>query len=103
MKPSIGRIVHYMARGSLDRVYPPVCRAAIITQVDEWYELRKEITATIAQGMELPEDMVTNLPGAVGLCVLNPSGMFFHESIDYDEAKAPGSWHWPERVDDDRG
>lgn len=80
MKPSVGRIVHYMARGSADGAYPPVCRAAIITQVH--YDVDPDTGE-----------------GYVGVAVLNPSGMFFHESIDYDKDSAPGSWHWPERVE----
>ena len=36
-------------------------------------------------------DMVT-----VGLCVLNPTGLFFNRGILYDADRKPGSWHWPE-------
>ncbi len=32
-KPAGGRIVHYVARGSADGVFPPACRAAILTEV----------------------------------------------------------------------
>jgi len=35
----------------------------------------------------------------VGLCVLNPIGIFFRNSGHDEESKAGGSWHWPERVD----
>lgn len=80
MKPSIGRIVHYVARDSADGVYPPTCRAAVITQVN--YDV---------------ED--TPAEGYIGVAVLNPTGMFFHESCDYDKDHAPGSWHWVERVE----
>lgn len=80
MRPSVSRMVHYVARGSLDGVYPPVCRAAVITQVNY--------------------DQADGIEGYVGLCVLNPTGLFFHEDVDYDADNAPGSWHWPERVDD---
>lgn len=73
--PSVGRIVHYMARGSADGVFPPVCRAAVVTEVP----IQKD-------GME-----------RIGLCVLNPTGVFFDQGIPYDES-TPGSWHWPERV-----
>lgn len=75
--PSIGRIVHYMARGSADGVFPPTCRAAVITDLDK---------------------TVLDLE-YVSLCVLNPSGIFFDQQIAHDEdRKTPGSWHWPERV-----
>lgn len=75
MKPSVGRIVHYMARGSLDGRYPPVCRAAIIAGLNR----------TTAQ--------------LVDIAVINPTGMFFHENCLFDETNEPGTWHWPERVD----
>ena len=75
--PTIGRIVHYQARGSADGVYPPEPRAAIVTQVHE-----------------------DNGDGhQVGLCVLNPTGMFFRAEVQQDEdAHASGTWHWPERT-----
>ena len=87
--PSVGRVVHYVARGSLDGYYPKVCRAAIITQVGE-------------------ED------GAVALAVLNPTGLFFHETVYLEEladselcpldriinpkSVTGGTWHWPRHV-----
>lgn len=104
--PSVGRIVHYVSRGSADGVYPSVCRAAIVTEV--------------------PEGVAS--PITVGLAVLNPTGVFFDRSVPYDEGGEtpgdpnclsglshgnpfrycacgwiedqlrPGTWHWPERV-----
>ena len=84
-QPSVGRIVHYVSRGSADGVYQPECRAAIITEVDE-------------------DD-----PQRVGLCVLNPTGQFFHalDNGGCEHYEPPhqgvhgyrgGTWHWPERV-----
>jgi hypothetical protein len=82
--PSVGRIVHYVSYGTPVRddgsqAYGSQCRAATITEV--------------APGQDEP----------VGLCVQNPSGLFFHPlaegGIPHDEdAKAGGTWHWPERV-----
>jgi hypothetical protein len=73
-KPSVGRIVHYMARGSADGVFKPECRAAIITEVSgdnsEW----------------------------ISLCILNPTGLFFTHRVPFEDNKNPGTWHWPERV-----
>lgn len=80
MKPSVGRIVHYVSYGTPGGEYGKECRAAIVTQV--------------------------NGPGAdeherVGVAVLNPSGMFFHEDLpELDPAVygyRGGTWHWPER------
>jgi hypothetical protein len=77
VNPSVGRIVHYVARGSADGVYPAVCRVAIVTEVDSEDE--------------------------VGLCVFNPTGLHFRSIAEGvnphdEETKVGGTWHWPERV-----
>ena len=86
MKPTIGRIVHYVARGSADGKFPPVSRVAIVTEVLDEDEVDKAL-----EGGEL-----------VGLCVINPTGLFFHPlsagGCAHDEAGAPGTWHWPPRA-----
>jgi hypothetical protein len=69
MKPSVGRIVHYQAGDS-------VCRAAIVTSVDE--------------------------SGTADLFVMSGApihGTTHRQAVREDEAHAPDSWHWPERVD----
>lgn len=74
-KPSVGRIVLYRAFGTPGGEYPAVDRAAVVTQVH-------------GDG-----------PGvAVGLAVLNPTGIFFNTSISYSEEALPGTWRWPPRV-----
>lgn len=75
-KPSIGRIVHYVAYGTPGGEYKPgVCRSAMITLVH-------------ANGSD------------VGLCVMNPTGLFFNVINPEDQSgKNPGTWHWPERVE----
>jgi hypothetical protein len=105
-QPSVGRVVHYVSHGTPGGEYGKECRAAIVTG--------------------LAGD--PNSPNKVALAVLNPTGMFFNESVDYHEgAETPGdascpsasthgspfrycacgwveaslkggSWHWPERV-----
>jgi hypothetical protein len=76
-------MVHYMARGSLDGVYPPKCRAAVVTELcDSPHSLDPGTGKT-----------------CVSLAVLNPAGLFFHEHCTRDEAgKRGGTWHWPERA-----
>lgn len=91
MKPSVGRIVHYVSRGSADGIFKSECRAAIITEVIE------------------EDDEGRKLHGVVGLAVLNPTGMFFntpvfHHEVGVTDADStanddPGTWHWPERID----
>jgi hypothetical protein len=95
MKPSVGRIVHYVSYGTPGGEYKSECRAAIITEVPE----------LLSEG--------PNGDNTVGLCVLNPAGQFFNREVPYHEgdighdhagAEIPqrsyqgGSWHWPERV-----
>lgn len=98
MKPSVGRIVHYVSYGTPGGEYPSVCRAAIVTAVDTYQD------GEAGSGLHV---------GHVGLCVLNPEGMFFNKSVLQDEGDPGtvngetvaalsyrgGTWHWPERVD----
>lgn len=72
--PSIGRTVHYVSHGSKNGWYESAHRAAIVTEV------------------------YPDTDGLIGICVLNPTGIFFCEA-EYDESCGPGTWHWPERVD----
>jgi hypothetical protein len=93
-RPSVGRIVHYVAYGTPKGEFPAgICRAATITEV--YY----------GPGCKIPLGVVVQLataqPGvclSVGLCVQNPTGLFFNRGIKHDENKAPGTWHWPERT-----
>jgi hypothetical protein len=81
MRPSVGRIVHYVSYGTPGGEYKRECRAAIVTEVQA--------------------DPHTS----VGLCVLNPTGQFFNRAVPYDETGGDpasalgGTWHWPERVE----
>jgi len=78
-KPSVGRIVHYVAYGTPGGEFPAgVCRAAVITDA-------------APSGVEQTE--------VVSLFIMNPTGVFFPTHVPYDENKAPGTWHWPERVE----
>lgn len=79
-QPSVGRIVHYVSYGTPGGEFSSECRAAIVTQV---------------AGRD-------DISGAwyVGLCVLNPTGQFFNESVcQSEEWRDGGTWHWPERTD----
>lgn len=76
-QPSVGRMVHYVSYGLPGGEFPAgICRAAIITQV------------LTVDGLE-----------RAGLCVLNPTGIFFNPSVPQDEGThAPGTYHFPEYV-----
>jgi hypothetical protein len=93
MRPSVGRIVHYVSYGTPGGEYTSECRAAIVTEVATW-----------ADGLT---------SDTVGLAVLNPTGVFFDRTVVHDElppaekivpgertAHKGGTWHWPEHVDD---
>jgi len=83
-QPSVGRIVHYVSYGTPGGEYPSVCRAAIITAVDNYQDPKLDDTLHV---------------GAVDLCVLNPEGMFFNRGVlQREDEHRGGSWHWPERV-----
>jgi hypothetical protein len=91
VKPSVGRIVHYVSYGTPGGEYKSECRAAIITEVTEHPDA--DMTA--------------------GLCVLNPTGLFLNRGVPCDLGPAEsvgtnlcggllyrgGTWHWPERVE----
>jgi len=113
VKPSVGRIVHYVSHGTPRRedgtqAFTAECRAAIVTEVEPSGE-------------------------RVGLAVLNPTGIFlhslaaggcpYHDTTDsggdpncpqrdehgsifrycgcgwMEASPAAGTWHWPERVE----
>jgi hypothetical protein len=80
VKPSVGRIVHYVSYGTPGGEYTSQCRAAVITEVD----------TDPGEGNGPYE--------GVGLCVLNPTGQFFNRHLGHDEeGHAGGTWHWPDR------
>lgn len=68
-QPSVGRTVHYQSYGTPGGEYLPEPRAAIITSV--------------------------GVAGQVSLAVLNPTGMFFNESMPFAVTPTPGHWNWP--------
>lgn len=102
--PRLGDTVHYVAHGTPPRpdgsqAYPSVCRAAIVTAVDT-YQDRPPGTHV----------------GHVGLAVLNPTGMFFNQTVHHHpgdpadsaagahchtggRAYPGGTWHSPETGD----
>ena len=82
MKPSVGRIVHYVSYGTPGGEYKSRCRAAIVAAVGDLVERTDESVAN----------------DTCDLVVLNPSGLFFN-TCDHDEEKRGGTWHWPERVE----
>lgn len=77
-QPSINRIVHYTSYGSADGRYKSKCRTAIVTET------------------HLDQD-----PATVGLCVINPTGIFFDRYVRESDEHTGGTWHWPCVVTDE--
>ncbi len=114
-RPSVGRVVHYVSYGTPGGEFTSQCRAAIVTEVGQ-VEINEKNPAGDGESRE-----------TVGLCVLNPTGLFLNQGVLYDEGnETPGSpdcpgrqqhgapfrycscgwteaalrggtWHWPER------
>lgn len=82
--PWISANVHYVSHGTPPRAdgsqaFTSECRAAIVTAVPE----------------PTQDDDGVNV--FASLCVLNPTGFFFHQYVIQDEADhTAGTWHWPE-------
>lgn len=73
-KPVVVDRVHYVSMGHSLGTYSSTCRAAIVTDV------KNETT--------------------VSLAVFSGKGLWFYEDVTFDESKAGGTWHWPERNDE---
>lgn len=85
MKPSIGRIVHYVSYGTPGGEYGKECRAAVVTEVADYPD-------------GVSEADKPNIAVPVGLCVMNPTGLFFKRGVMQSEVgREGGTWHWPER------
>lgn len=84
MKPTVGRIVHYVLPYVFKKT-PNVVRPAIIVRVwpgDEGVVQLQVFTDGSNDGAE---------------CA---AGVLWQTSIKYDEAGEPGTWHWPPRDGD---
>jgi hypothetical protein len=97
VKPSIGRIVHYVSYGTPGGEYASECRAAVITEVTFAYDPLPPIPDDQTVTMHFDSMPIE----VVGLCVMNPTGLFLNREVRHDEdGKAGGTWHWPERVEE---
>lgn len=73
-RPLVGDSVHYVSYGSADGRYESTCRAAVVTELHLTYKD----------------------PTSRGLCVMNPTGVFFDRDCRQSEDKhTGGTWHWP--------
>lgn len=90
MKPSVGRIVHYVSYGTPGGEYTSQCRAAVVAGVPNG--ALPVVDSEHAE--EWDSDAVV-----LDLVVLNPTGMFFNRCKQDEHSKVGGTWHWPERED----
>ena len=105
MQPSVGRIVHYVSYGTPPaangtQAFTSECRAAVITDVS-WSDAADQPDWKGDDQEALPGDeQARPYIADVDLFVMNPTGVFFNEHVDYDASAKPkgGTWHWPERV-----
>ncbi len=74
IKPTVGRMVYYKARGSADGVFPKVDRAAVVTDV------------------RFVADVPETEQNQVRLCVMNPEGLYFTDWLY--QGQNGGNWDW---------
>lgn len=92
-KPSVGRIVHYRSYGTPGGEYTSQCRAAVIAGVPEG-----ALPYADAEHAEQWDSSAI----VCDLVVFNPTGLFFNR-CPYERPDGEprgGTWHWPERVED---
>lgn len=91
---NVGDTVHYVSYGTPGGEYESECRAAIITQVGAW--VTKDIQHR-GDGRLLVQQYDEN---AMGLSVLNPTGIFLNQTIPYHhpaQGTKGGTWHGVEQ------
>lgn len=76
MKPTVGRVVHWVAAGhSLGaNTSTSTCRAAIVTEVTD--------------------------DTTISAAVFTTRGTLFYTDLTYDANNAGATWHWPELTSD---
>jgi hypothetical protein len=90
VRPSVGRIVHYVNLGDKDGKYPPQVQAAVITGI---YRATPNGVERVNDGVGEPGDDILR---AVDLKVFYKTGLFDCEGIPQKtETDQRGCWEWP--------
>lgn len=83
-----GRMVYYVAYGTPGGEYPSgVERAAVVTEVPKIGEGGD----SYAECQEIDSEGTQT---TIGLCILNPTGLFFTRGVRFNTEGKPGTWHW---------
>jgi len=77
VKPTVGRMVYYKARGSADGKFPKVDRAAIVTDVRIEPSTQEQESSGKSQ---------------CRVAVINPEGLFFSDWLN--QGQEGGQWDW---------
>ena len=92
---SVGRVVHYVP--TLEQSEASAHCAAIVTAVDA-------DAAVVSVCVFVPSHawQIRHRPDLIPELRLrhqfHPAGLSWQDAVPWDDACAPGTWHWPERV-----
>lgn len=95
MKPSIGRIVHYVNLGDKNGKYPPEVQAALITGI---YTDDPHGSGGVdpANGTSRPPE--EDISMSVDLLVFYRTGYFQCKAMPFSPTYERGHWSWPPKV-----
>ncbi|MDE3097338.1 MAG: hypothetical protein KGK07_15225 [Chloroflexota bacterium] len=96
MKPTVGRIVHYVLPEHVSKRCAGMVRPAIVVRV--WGDgISDKPAAPVADpdhgSVQL--QVFTDCSNDGDACA---AGVMWATSVHYDESGAPGTWHWPPRA-----
>lgn len=111
MEPIVGSAVHYVSFGTPGGEYPPMCRAAVVTEVGQWVTVQTVKAQSYSRSGGWPIRTLEQwfIGDAVALTVFNPTGLFLngagpvackHVEPVSDKPLEGGTWHWPERTEE---